>query len=279
MDNRERVPVWRFSVPFLRPGFGGGAMTAMDREATTIAASMLADARRSGSLVDRLPPLSRPQNAAEAYAIQLETMALMGDGMAGWKVAESPDYDLLIGILLRSRIFADGAAISSAGMAMVGVEAEIAFRFDQAMPPRERAYQQPEVEAATTAFVAIEIVDSRFKDYQGTPVIERAADFMSNGAFVSGAVRDDWRSFDLATLEASISIDGVEIVRQIGGHASGDPLVPAIALCNRLRLSSGIAAGQVVTTGSFTGLQFAKPDSIVTATFAGFGAAHCRFVA
>jgi 2-keto-4-pentenoate hydratase len=271
--------VWRLSGSPLQAGSGGGAMTAMDREATTIAASMLADARRSGSLVDRLPPLSRPQNAAEAYAIQLETMALMGDGMAGWKVAESPDYDLLIGILLRSRIFADGAAISSAGMAMVGVEAEIAFRFDQAMPPRERAYQQPEVEAATTAFVAIEIVDSRFKDYQGTPVIERAADFMSNGAFVSGAVRDDWRSFDLATLEASISIDGVEIVRQIGGHASGDPLVPAIALCNRLRLSSGIAAGQVVTTGSFTGLQFAKPDSIVTATFAGFGAAHCRFVA
>jgi 2-keto-4-pentenoate hydratase len=254
-------------------------MSAMDGEATTIAARVFADARRSGSLVDRLPTLSRPQNAAEAYAIQHETMALMGDGMAGWKVAESPDYELLIGILLRSRIFADGAAISSTGMAMIGVEAEIAFRSDQAMPPRERAYEQAEVAAAVTAFVAIEIVDSRFKDYQGTPVIERAADFMSNGAFVSGAARQDWRSFDLAKLEACISIDGVEIVRQVGGHASADPLVPAIALCNRLRLSSGIAAGQVVTTGSFTGLQFAKPDSVVSATFAGFGAAHCRFIA
>jgi 2-keto-4-pentenoate hydratase len=254
-------------------------MTAMDKDATTIAAGMLGDARRSGRLIDRLPPLLRPQNSAEAYAIQLETTALTGDSMAGWKVAESPDYELLIGILLRSRVFADGAAISSAGMAMIGVEAEIAFRFDQALPPRERAYERAEVEAATTAFVAIEIVDSRFKDYQGTPLIERAADFMSNGAFVSGAVRQDWRSFDLAGLEACLAIDGVEIVRQVGGHASGDPLVPAIALCNRLRLSSGIAAGQVVTTGSFTGLQFAKPNSVVSATFAGFGAAHCRFFA
>jgi 2-keto-4-pentenoate hydratase len=252
-------------------------LSAMDKEATTIAARMLAEAGRSGGLIGRLPPPSRPRNAAEAYAIQLETAARMGDDVAGWKVAESPEYELLIGILLRSRVFADGAAISSAGMAMIGVEAEIAFRFDQAMPPRERAYERAEVEAATTAFVAIEIVDSRFKDYQGTPVIERAADFMSNGAFVSGGVRQDWRSFDLAGLEACLAIDGVEIVRQVGGHASGDPLVPAIALCNRL--SSGIAAGQVVTTGSFTGLQFAKPNSVVSATFAGFGAAHCRFFA
>ncbi len=252
-------------------------MTAMDREATTTAARMLADARRSGSLIDRLPPPSRPQNAAEAYAIQLETVARMGDAMAGWKVAESPEYELLIGILARSRMFRDGAAISSAGMAMIGVEAEIAFRFDQALPPRERAYERAEIEAVTTAFPAIEIVDSRYKDYQRTSVIERAADFMSNGAFVGGSARADWRSFDLAKLEACITIDGAEIVRQIGGHASRDPLVPAIALCNRLRLSSGIAAGQVVTTGSFTGLQFAKPDSVVSATFAGFGAAHCQF--
>ena len=254
-------------------------MTAMDSEATTAAAKMLTDARRSGGLIDRLPQPSRPQNAAEAYAIQLEIVARMGDGVAGWKVAQSPEYELLIGVLVRSRIFADGAAISSAGMAMIGVEAEIAFRFDEALPPRERAYERAEIVAATTAFPAIEIVDSRFKDYQGTPVIERAADFMSNGAFVSGAARDDWRAFDLATLEACIAIDGVDIARQIGGHPSGDPLLPAIALCNRLRLSSGIVAGQVVTTGSFTGLQFAKSNSVVSASFTGFGGAHCRFLA
>lgn len=249
----------------------------MDREATTIAAAMLADARRSGSLLDRLAAPSRPQNAAEAYAIQLETMARMGDGLAGWKVAESPEYELLIGVLVSSRMFSEGATITSAGMAMIGVEAEIAFRFDQALPPRERAYEREDVEAATTAFPAIEIVDSRFKDYYGTSVIERAADFMSNSAFVSGAARDDWRAFDLGKLEACLTVDGVEMVRRIGGHASGDPLVPAIALCNRLRLSSGIAAGQVVTTGSFTGLQFVKPNSVVSASFAGFGAAHCQF--
>jgi 2-keto-4-pentenoate hydratase len=251
----------------------------MDSRATKEAAGLLAEAWRTGKRIDRLPEPSRPRNAAEAYAIQLATIAEMGDSVAGWKVAMSQDYDLLIGILAQSRVFEDGAAISSAPMAMIGIEAEIAFRFARPLPPRERAYERSEVEAAVTAFPAIEIVDSRFTSYDGTPVIDRAADFMSNGAFIAGAAREDWRAIDLAKLEARLSIDGIEVVRGIGGHASGDPLIPAIAFSNHFRSSSGVAAGQMVTTGTFTGLQFAQRNSIVSATFVGFGDASCRFVA
>jgi 2-keto-4-pentenoate hydratase len=250
----------------------------MDSKATKEAARLLAEAWRSGKLLDRLPESTRPRNAAEAYAIQLATIAEMGGGVAGWKVAMSQEYELLIGILARSRVFEDGAAISCASMAMIGVEAEIAFRFAHPLPPRERAYERAEIEAAVIAFPAIEIVDSRFKSYDGTSVIDRAADFMSNGAFVAGAPLANWRSIDLAKLEARLAIDGVEIVRRIGGHASGDPLIPAIALSNHFRSSSGIPAGQIVTTGTFTGLQLAPRKSSVSVTFVGFGGAHCRFV-
>jgi 2-keto-4-pentenoate hydratase len=254
-------------------------MTAMDRDAIDRAAKLLDKARRTGNRLDRLPETSRPRNAAEAYAIQLATVTAMGDSVAGWKVAASAEYGLLIGILVRSRVFADGAAIASAGMSMRGVEVEIAFRFDQPLPPRERAYERSEVEAAVTAFPAIEIVDTRYRDYHGMPAIERAADFMSNGGFVAGAARDDWRSFDLAKLEACLTIDGVEIVRRVGGHAAGDPLIPAIALANHLRLSTGIAPGLVTTTGTYTGLEVAGANSVVEGTFAGFGSVTCRFVA
>jgi 2-keto-4-pentenoate hydratase len=251
----------------------------MDDEARIKAARLFAQARRSGHLIDPLPESLRPRNTDDAYAIQLAVVAEMGDNAAGWKVAASKEYELFFAVLVSSRVFANGAAISSRQMAMIGVEAEIAFRFDDAAPPRERAYQRAEVEAMATAFAAIEIVDSRFKDYPGASAIDRAADFMSNGAFVAGEARKDWRSFDLEKLEARLTIDGAEVVRQVGGHASGDPLLPAIALCNRLRASSGVAAGQIVTTGTFTGLQFAKRTSIVSAEFAGFGGVHCHFVA
>jgi 2-keto-4-pentenoate hydratase len=251
--------------------------TAMDRDAIDRAAKLLDKARRTGNRLDRLPETSRPRSAVEAYAIQLATVAEMGGSIAGWKVAVSAEYGLLIGILVRSRVFQHGTAISSTRLSMRGVEAEIAFRFDQTLPPRELTYERADVEAAVTAFPAIEIVDSRFRDYHGTLVIDRAADFMSNGGFVVGSARDDWRSFDLAKLEARLTIDGVEIVRRVGGHSAGDPLIPAIALANYLRTSTGAPAGMVTTTGTFTGLEFAKVNSVVQATFEGFGSVTCQF--
>ena len=249
----------------------------MDKAAIERAAELLDDAWRTGDRLDRLPEGARPTSAPEAYAIQLATMARSGDGIAGWKVAISEEYGLLTAILARSRVFADGETIPSRGMSMLGVEAEIAFRFDRPLPPRDRPYERAEIEAAVTAFPAIEIVDTRFRDYDGTPVIERAADFMSNRGFVIGTARTDWRAFDLAGLEASVSIDGVEIVRRIGGHAAGDPLRPAIAFVNAMRSTSGVSAGMMVTTGTYTGLEFARADSQVRASFEGFGTVGFRF--
>lgn len=250
----------------------------MDQDAVTRAAAILA-AARSGPLAERLPEDLRPRTAAEAYAIQAAVAAALGERIAGWKVSAMPGYGLCKGILLGSRVFADDAAIPAGLMPMLGIEAEIAFRFDRALPPRADAYQRAEVAAAVTALPAIEVVDTRFRDYDGTPGIERTADFMSNGGFVAGAPRADWRDFDLARLEASVIVNGRVEVRKVGGHAAGDPLLPAIDIANDLRLAGGIPAGMVVTTGTFTGLLPVRPGDRVEAAFAGFGSARLRFVA
>jgi 2-keto-4-pentenoate hydratase len=250
----------------------------MDTRAIRQAADLLAKARRSGEPLERLPPDLRPRDAAEAYAIQLALLEETGESLAGWKVAISPDYGLMAGILVRSRMFESGAEISSKPFRMLGVEAEIAFRFDVALAARDRAYERAEVAAAVTALPAIEIVDTRFASYDGTPVIERAADFMSNGALVAGPTRADWRAFDLERIEASVAIDGAEIVRRVGGNACGDPMIPAVALVNQLRLSGGTPSGMVVTTGTYTGLEYARGDSAVRAGFAGFGAVALKFI-
>jgi 2-keto-4-pentenoate hydratase len=249
----------------------------MDQASTGHAAELLADAHRTGAHLDRLPEGLRPQSGDEAYAIEEAIVARLGDQVAGWKVALTPDFGVLAGIVLGSRVFANRAEIAAARTPMLGVEAEVAFRFDSALPARDKDYDRNEIEAAVTAFAAIEIVDTRFRDYAGTPAIERTADFMSNGGFVEGEVRPDWRGIDLAGLEARLLVDGAEIVRQVGGHATKDPLIPAIALANYLRTRGGIAAGQFVTTGTYTGLNYARPASKVRAAFAGFGSAEMRF--
>ncbi len=245
----------------------------MNRESIDQAAALLAQARRSRVLLDALPASCRPRDVDEAHAIQEATVAALGETVAGWKVGSPIDGKVVRGAIIRSRVSASGGAIAAADVPLGGVEAEVAFRIDRDLPPRERPYEYAEVAAAVTAFPAIEIVDSRFCDYRGAPLIERLADCMSNGAFVQGATASRWRELDLARLDARIEIGGEVVVRRIGGHPAGDPLLPAVELVNDLRRRDGVRAGQIMTTGTYTGLNFAKPGQRVSAVFEGFGAA------
>ena len=252
---------------------------AMDRDTILQTVSLFVDARRTGQLLGALPAFARPASAADAHAIQEATAAALGDAIGGWKVSAPIGGQLVRGAILRSLIFDSPARVPAACVPMLGVEAEIAFSFDRDMPPRGRDYSYAEVAAAETAFPAIEVVATRFRNYAGTPLLDRAADFVSNGAFVRGPARRDWREFDLARIEIALTIGGKEIVRQTGGHASVDPLLPAVALINDLRSGGGVKAGQVMTTGTYTGLNFAKPRQTACAAFTRFGAAEIEFTA
>ena len=105
---------------------------------------------------------------------------------------------------------------------------------------------------------------------------ERNADFVTNGGFVRGPSAAGWRKLDLINIAVTLTIGGQEVVKRNGGHAAGDPLLPAVALANDL--PGGIKAGQFVTTGTYTGLTFAKPGQTVVVEFAGVGAVEVGFV-
>lgn len=248
----------------------------MNREAIDAAVRALIDARRTGRLLDSLPANARPGSIDEAHAIQDATVAALGDAVAGWKVL-AIDGRVARGVLLRSRVLASPANLAASQVPLLGVEAEIAFRFDRDLPPREQEYAYDEVARAVTAMAAIEVVDSRFRDYRGTALLDRLADCASNGAFVHGPAQDRWRDFDLVGIEVGLAFDGLDIARHAGGHSARDPLLPAVALVNALRSDEGVRAGQLMTTGTYTGLNHARPGQAVTATFAGFGSAAVRF--
>jgi 2-keto-4-pentenoate hydratase len=79
---------------------------------------------------------------------------------------------------------------------------------------------------------------------------------------------------DLVNVPVTLTFGDQVIVQQAGGHGSGDPLKPAVDLVNELRSGAGVRAGQVMTTGTYSGLHFATPGQRVRAAFAGFGAAE-----
>ena len=244
----------------------------MESDAVAEAARLLSEARRSRRLAERFPPASRPTSVDEADAIQQLVARDLGEKIAGWKVALSDQYGVLRGAILSSRLFPDRAEAPASLMPALGLEAEIAFRCRHDLPPRGTDYSRAEIEERVTALVGIEVVDSRFRDPDSIPVIERAADCMSNGAFIAGAERPDWRTIDLSTLPASLLVNGRPAVdRRIGGHATRDPIIPLIALANALRVTTGLFAGQIVTTGTYTGVTRCKAGDDVEAAFDGFG--------
>src|SRR6478735_3618950 len=142
----------------------------MTPSAVQAAARALVEARRSRKLLAGLPADARPQSIADAHAIQDATVAALAEKIAGWKVSVV-DGEVMRGVLIGSRVQQSPAHFSAAEVPMLGVEAEIA--------------------AAVTALAAIEVVDTRFANYADTPVIDRLADFISNGGFVTGTVWPD----------------------------------------------------------------------------------------
>jgi len=249
----------------------------MDAHATAEAVALLVGARRTGKKPESLPESCRPRTVDEAHAIQDAVATELGEAVAGWKVATTPEGHVVHGGVLPSRVARSGATLPSSRTPLLGVEAEIAFRFDRALPPRATAYTYDEVASAVTAFMAIEVVDSRYSTYPKTPLLDRVADFHSNGAFVQGEPIGSWRGLDLVNLDVELLIDGQSTVRKVGGHSAKDPLLPAVSLVNDLRLHRGIEAGKFVTTGTYTGLVFAKPGQSVQATFHGVGSVSVHF--
>lgn len=246
----------------------------MNDESIAKATSLLIAARRARAPLERLPGDCRPATLDEALSIQAATVAQMGERTAGWKVGGVIDGRQSYGVLLASRIEKSGGQVESRDVPLLGMEAEIGFRFLRDAPPRAEAYSYAEVAERVVAFPAIEIVASRYRDYQGTPLIERVADCMSNGAYVVGDDQPDWRSFDLANIAVTLAFGDQVIVQRNGGHTAGDPLKPAVDLVNELRASTGIRAGQMMTTGTYTGLHFATPGRRIRVTFERFGAAE-----
>ena len=192
----------------------------MDQRAVAQAAELLVAARRTGKLLDALPDACKPRTLEDAVAIQDATLAALGETVAGWKAAIVGGR-VVRGAIMASRVFESGARVTAATMPLLGIEAEIAFRFERDLPPGEHSYE--DVAAAVSAFAAIEIVDSRFRSHHDVTEQERNADFVTNGGFVRGPSAAGWRTLDLTNIAVTLTIGGEEVVqaqrRPCGGRS------------------------------------------------------------
>jgi 2-keto-4-pentenoate hydratase len=235
----------------------------------------LVQARRSGKQIDALP--AAPSSAAEAHGIQDRVAAALGEAVGAFKVNAPPGEEPMRGLIYARMIRPSPARIAPAEAPHLGVEGEIAFRFTRDLPARDAPYRREEVVEAMAALPAIEVVSSRFRDPRARPPLEQLADCLINGALVPGTETPGWSRLDLARLQVTLEVNGETVVRQHGGHIAGDPAGFAVALVNAMRNAEGVKAGQIVTTGSWTGLRFLKPGDRCSIRFEELGRAEVAF--
>jgi 2-keto-4-pentenoate hydratase len=251
----------------------------MTDQAIQQAAALLVAARRQRQRLDGLPPALRPPNQAAAFAIQDDVMALLGERAGGWKVGLAPGAPPSCAPMFASLIHASPLEIPAADVPLLGVEAEIAVRLGRDLPPRAAPYGRDDVlDAIDGVCPAIEIVDSRLREFLKASPDDKLADNVGNGAFTYGTPIAAWRALDLSALRVRFELGGKTLVDKVGGCPSGDPIVAVVWLANHLTgRCGGLKAGQIVTTGSCIGMPFAKPGDTAIATFDHLGSVRVTF--
>lgn len=248
----------------------------MTPEQIDSAAAALVGARR-GNPIAALPEAARPQSEADSYAIQDAVARRLGESFGGWKVGISPGGGYFCAPIYASKIHASPASLPAGGFHVIGIECEIGFRLNQALPRRALPYSRAEVLAVASLHPTIEVVDSRYRDFRSLDRLQVLADNFSNGALVYGAAASGWEGLDLAHPPIAVSADGKDFAECTGLRA-GDPAELLTAAVNHaVSERGGAAAGMFVTTGTHTGLVFTEPGVRIRADYGRLGAVEVAF--
>jgi 2-keto-4-pentenoate hydratase len=239
------------------------------------AASALVAARK-GSAIASLPADAIPQTEADSYQVQDAVIAKLGEKIGGWKVGISPLGGHFAAPIYASTVMPSPATLPARGFKLIGIECEIGFRFNAALPARPQPYTRDEVLAAASLHPTIEVVDSRYQDFRSLDRLLVLADNFSNGGLVYGAAAKDWGGIDLVHPPIEVTADGKPFADCTGLRA-GTPIELCVAAVNHAKGRGGIAAGTVITTGTHTGLVFTDPGVKIAADFGRLGQVEVSF--
>ncbi|CAD5279449.1 2-oxo-3-hexenedioate decarboxylase [Bosea sp. 62] len=261
----------------------------MSETAITASADAIATARLS--LTPLAPPSAgaTPRDLAEAYAVRDAVHARLAESRfgarIGWKIGcTTPVMQAYLGIahpcaagLFAGTTHRGDARLRHGDFVKVGVECEIAVRLTSDLP--EGPFTTESVRSAVGAVMAaIEIVDDRYVEWQGTgtPMLV-ADDFFAAGA-VLGREHDPAALPDLATLRGRVLIDGVEAGAGIGADVLGHPYAALAWLAEHAsERRMPLRAGETVLLGSLVRTQWVSAGASVRIEIDALGAVEANF--
>lgn len=262
----------------------------MDNRAVAAAARIIWTTWQANHRIDGIPAECRPTTRQEGYMVQSEVARLSGQGLFGWKIAATSQAGQkhigvdgpLAGRLLEKRAFDSGATVPMINNIMKVAEAEFAFRMARDLPPRQTGYSIDEVLAAVdTLHPAIEIPDSRYRDFATAGAAQLIADNACANYFVLGpASTAAWRQHNLIEHPVTALVNGKPARQGKGANVLGDPRVALVWLVNELSAAGEtLRVGQVVTTGTCVIPVEINPGDHVAVDFGLFGSAEAKLSA
>ncbi len=253
----------------------------MTRRAIAAAAELLDTAAQHRLVVDQLTADDPDLDVATAYAIQDALVARRvgrGERVVGAKLGltslakqrEMSVHEPIGGWLTDRMALAAGEPLDTGSLVQPRCEPEIAFRLERDLAGAATTAQ--DVMAATgSLMVAIEVLDSRYRDYQFT-LADVVADDASAARYALGAPMDP-AGVDRVGCAVRFLLDGTQVASATGAAVMGDPAAAVAWWVRHLAGSGrGLTAGMVVLSGALTGAHRVGPGTRVRAEVDGLGA-------
>ncbi|KKB36929.1 2-keto-4-pentenoate hydratase [Bacillus thermotolerans] len=247
----------------------------------------LLEAERTKQPIAPLTDSYKKITVDEAYHIQLEQIQQKvrnGAVIVGKKIGltskvmqamfnvEEPDY----GHLLDSMMHLDGETISLKEFLQPKLEFEIAFVLKKDLKgPNVTAFEV--IEATDYVVPAIEVIDSRIKDWN-IRFEDTVADNGSSARAIIGGKPTKLDNLDLSCIGMNVYKNGVCFDSAAGAAVMGNPVRAVAWLANALsRYGISLYAGEVILSGALSKAVPVAAGETFTAEFAHIGSVSAAF--
>lgn len=229
-----------------------------------------------------------PPDKATAYRVASLVAEELGWRIGGWKIAAMKEQmqralrtdQPIYGRVFAQFIFESPATFEHRKLVNPIPEVEYVAHLGADLPPRARPYTEEEVaKAVASLHPGLEIAECRFlHDAAFPPLPAILADGAGSGSIIYGPAIAGWRGADISGQEATLSVGGVVRRRGTAKAALEHPIQPLTWLADQLsRTGIGLKAGEMISTGTLTGMIASSAGHDYLGDFGPFGQVRATF--
>ncbi len=252
------------------------------------AAELLLWSRNTQTRLQGLPADLIPRDLSEAYEIQLAVALLRPMPCAGFKIGMTNEQaqraaDTLAPIVGRLGSFDIRRSHSKIELPenhLRVVEAEVVFELGSDLPAAYAPFSEQRVMASVScAFAGIELCNTRFEESLDLSLACVVADNSNSDLIVVGDALSEVDLGALPNLSVTLQRRGKPDIRGSTQNVLGNPLRSVTWLANWLaRRGEGLKRGQLISSGSCTGMTQVGVEDCVVATFGSGAQVSVEFV-